>query len=108
MDTEYADPRRDEWQTKTLLALKKLPLAKLEEESSLSRRALVDLRAERSGPHAKNMEHLAKIARQYESGDWFYASGKKRMMDNHSAVRFSVLILHYLSNHSRHVLFEFL
>ena len=56
--TEYPDPRRDEWQTKTLPALKKQPLKLLVKEckAKLSRRALIDLRAGRSKPRRKNQE----------------------------------------------------
>lgn len=38
--TEYTDPRRDEWQTKILPVLKRMPLAELE-KSGLSRRASI-------------------------------------------------------------------
>jgi len=56
--TEYTDTRRDEWQTKTLPALKTLPLSRLIEESGLSRRALRDIRAGRSRPHPRNQVQL--------------------------------------------------
>ena len=45
--TEYPDPRRDEWQTKILPALKKFPLRILEKASGLPRRMLIDTRAGR-------------------------------------------------------------
>jgi hypothetical protein len=61
--TEYTDPRRDEWQMKVLPVLKTLPLSPLIKESSLSRRALLDIRAGRSRPHPKNQERLTAIAR---------------------------------------------
>jgi hypothetical protein len=59
--TEYTDTRRDEWQTKTLPALKTLPLSRLIEESGLSRRALRDIRAGRSRPHPRNQVQLMAI-----------------------------------------------
>ena len=64
--TEYPDPRRDEWQTKILPALKAIPLKSLVEacEGKLSRRALIDLRAGRSRPHPKNQEMLAAIVKK--------------------------------------------
>jgi len=63
--TEYPDPRRDEWQTTILPALKGIPLKTLVKacDGSLSRRALIDLRAGRSRPHPKNQESLAAIAK---------------------------------------------
>ncbi len=64
--TEYADPRRDEWQTKILPALKRLPLLNLVKLSGMSRRALIDLRAGRSRPHRKNQEMLAAIVESQE------------------------------------------
>ncbi len=57
----YPDPRRDEWQTKTLPALKQLPLSRLIKESVLSRRALLDIRKGRSRLHPRNQERLAAI-----------------------------------------------
>jgi hypothetical protein len=63
--TEYTDPRRDEWQTKILPALKKIPLGKLVELSGLSRRALSDLRAGRSRPHPKNEKFLAVVVKEF-------------------------------------------
>jgi len=59
--TEYADPRRDEWQTKTLPALKKLPLEFLVKKTGLSRRALMDLRAGRSRPQANHRKRLTEF-----------------------------------------------
>jgi hypothetical protein len=64
--TEYIDQSRDEWQTKILPALKRLPLSRLISESGLSRRALLDIRAGRSRPHANNRERLTTIARDYD------------------------------------------
>ena len=64
--TEYVDPRRDEWATKTLPALKKAPLILVETEckSRLSRRAIIDLRAGRSRPHRKTQELLATVLKK--------------------------------------------
>ena len=64
--TEYVDPRRDEWETKILPALKKAPLILLERECSkrLSRRALIELRAGRSRPHRKTREVLVSILKK--------------------------------------------
>lgn len=62
--TEYPDTRRDEWQTKTLPALEKLPLTLLVKLTGMSRRAMIDLRARRSRPHRKNQELIASILRR--------------------------------------------
>jgi hypothetical protein len=64
--TEYPDARRDEWTTKTLRALKKVPLILLEKGCGkhLSRRALIDLRAGRSRPHRKNRELLVSVLKK--------------------------------------------
>ena len=61
--TEYPDPRRDEWKTKILPALKAIPLKTLVRHCNgeISRRALIDLRAERCRPHPKNQEMIAAI-----------------------------------------------
>jgi hypothetical protein len=61
--TEYPDPRRDEWQTKILPALKKVRLSDLVEQCHgiLSRRALIDLRAGRSRPHRDNQGRLVAV-----------------------------------------------
>lgn len=59
--TEYPDLRRDEWQAKILPALKAAPLSKLVERSGMSRRALLDIRAARRRPHAKNQERLTAL-----------------------------------------------
>jgi hypothetical protein len=61
--TIYTDPRRDEWQTKILPALKKIPLPILVRMSGLSRRTLIDIRAGRSRPHRKNQESLVSIVK---------------------------------------------
>ena len=62
--TEYPDPRRDEWQTQILPALKKAPLSVLVGISGLSRRTVIDLRGGRSRPHRKNQELLAVVVRK--------------------------------------------
>jgi hypothetical protein len=59
--TEYPDPRRDEWQTKILPALKQIPLQKAVELSGVSRRAVIDLRAGRSRPYPRNEQVLKRI-----------------------------------------------
>jgi hypothetical protein len=64
--TEYVDPNRDEWQTRILPVLKRLPLSRLMDESGLSRRALMDIRAGRSRPHWKNQECLKVIFNTHE------------------------------------------
>jgi hypothetical protein len=61
--TEYPDPRRDEWQTKILPALREVPLARLVKLSSLSRSTLIEIRAGRSRPHRKNRELLVAVLR---------------------------------------------
>lgn len=60
----YRDPRRDEWETKSRPALKKIPLATLEQGTGLCKRALIDLREGRSWPHAKNRARLGEIVRE--------------------------------------------
>jgi hypothetical protein len=62
--TEYSDPRRDEWQTKILPALKKVPLKLLVEKSGMSRRALINARAGCSRPHQKNCQLLVRILKR--------------------------------------------
>ena len=61
--TEYVDPKRDEWATKILPALRKTPLRLLVEKcrGKLSRRAIIDLRAGRSRPHQENRKLLASL-----------------------------------------------
>ena len=61
--TVYPDPRRDEWQTKILPALRKIPLQLLVRLSGMSRSTLIEVRARRSRPHRKNQELLAAIFR---------------------------------------------
>lgn len=64
--TEYPDPQRGEWQTKTLPALKKAPLALLLENcrGRISRRALIEIWAGRNRPRRENQEILAETLRQ--------------------------------------------
>lgn len=62
--TEYPDPRRDQWQTKIVPALKAIKLSILEKESGLSRRMLIKARTGRARPHRKNQELLAAIVRR--------------------------------------------
>jgi hypothetical protein len=52
--TEYPDPKRDEWETKILPALKTVPRHLLMEISHLSRTEITDIRAGRVRPHPKN------------------------------------------------------
>ncbi|MGD0581165.1 MAG: hypothetical protein ABSC08_19855, partial [Bryobacteraceae bacterium] len=66
--TEYPDPRRDEWETKILPALKRIQLSRLIALTRLSRRALIDYRTGRSKPHSKNLERLAAIVRELVAG----------------------------------------
>ncbi|MFI5094970.1 MAG: hypothetical protein ACHQIK_16125 [Candidatus Acidiferrales bacterium] len=60
--TEYPDPQRDEWQTKIVPALQKIPLRKLM-ETGLSRRMLVKARSGRTRPHRTNRELLTTAVR---------------------------------------------
>ncbi len=62
--TEYLDPRRDEWQTKILPALKNIPPPILVKMSGLSPTTIKDTLAERSRPYAKNRERLSAIVRK--------------------------------------------
>jgi hypothetical protein len=67
--TEYVDKNRDEWQTKILPVLKRMPLSRLISESGLCRRALLDIRAGRNRPHPKNQDRLTTIARNNGRGE---------------------------------------
>lgn len=66
--TEYVDPKRDEWATKILPALKKVPLKRLVQGccGQLSRRAIIDLRAGRSRPHRRTLELIASILGKFD------------------------------------------
>ena len=59
--TEYPDPSRDEWETKILPILKKIPIAALTRISRRSRSMLVRTLAGRSRPRRKNQELLKSI-----------------------------------------------
>jgi hypothetical protein len=63
--TVYDDPRRNHWQTKILPAVKQVPLATLVDAcmGKLSRRALIDIRADRSRPHLRNQRLLETSVR---------------------------------------------
>jgi hypothetical protein len=60
--TSYPNSRRDEWETKLLPVLKKVPLQLLVTLSGMARSTLIEIRAGRSRPHPKNQELLAAIA----------------------------------------------
>ena len=62
--TEYVDPRRDEWQTKIVPALRGLSLKQLAAKSGLSRRMLIKARSGKVRPHRKNRELLAATLNQ--------------------------------------------
>jgi len=62
--TEYLDRRRDEWQTKILPALRKIPPALLVKLSELSPTTIKDTLAGRSRPYRRNQERLAAIVRK--------------------------------------------
>jgi len=62
--TIYTDPRFDEWQTKILPALRRVPLQLLVNLSGMARRTIIEIHAERSRPHRKNQEQLAAIVRK--------------------------------------------
>ena len=62
--TEYKDKERDEWTTKSLPSLKRIPLKTLVEKcrGRILRGALIEIRAGRSRPHRKNLKLLAEIS----------------------------------------------
>jgi hypothetical protein len=64
--TEYVDPKRDEWTTRILPALRKVSLGVLVDACypDLKRRAVIDLRAGRSRPHGKNRELLTRVLKK--------------------------------------------
>lgn len=62
--TDYPDPRRDEWQTSILAALKRTPLKVLSDMSGISARELKYLRAGHSRPHPRNREVLMSVVRR--------------------------------------------
>ena len=59
--TEYPDPRRDEWETRILPLLKKIPIAALMRVSGRSRSMLTRALAGRSRPRRRNQELLKSI-----------------------------------------------
>jgi hypothetical protein len=63
--TRYPDIRRDEWVTRIVPALKKLPLQFLVSrcDKKIKRRAIIDIRASRSRPHLRNQILLISILR---------------------------------------------
>jgi hypothetical protein len=63
--TKYPDPRRSDWVTRILPAVKRAPLAVWVEacKGHLSRRALIEIRAGRKMPHRKNQEFLKGVVR---------------------------------------------
>jgi hypothetical protein len=62
--TEYIDRRRNEFQTKILPLLKKIPPPILVKMSGLSATTIKDTLAERSRPYRKNQQLLAAIVRK--------------------------------------------
>ena len=66
--TEYADPRRSEWITKIQPALKKAKLAVLIKACGkrLSRREIIELRADRKKPHRKTRELVESILKRLD------------------------------------------
>jgi len=59
--TEYPDPHREEWQTRILPVLKKIPIAALMKVSGRSRSMLARTLAGRSRPRRKNREVLKSM-----------------------------------------------
>jgi hypothetical protein len=62
--TEYPDPSRDEWQTRILPILKKIPMAALMRVSGRSRSMLRRALAGRSRPRKRNQELLKSALRR--------------------------------------------
>ena len=62
--TEYPDPRRDEWQTKILPALRKLPVRVLIRLTNKSRSMLTRTLAGHSRPRARNQMLLKAVLRK--------------------------------------------
>jgi hypothetical protein len=62
--TEYPDPRRDEWRTRIVPALKKVTLRHLQKLSGRSRRMLIKARRGHARPHRNNQETLKKIVQE--------------------------------------------
>jgi hypothetical protein len=62
--TEYPDPRRDEWETKILPVLRKLPIRALARFSSKSPSMLRRTLAGRNRPCRKNQIRLMSVLRK--------------------------------------------
>jgi len=62
--TEYPDPRRDEWQTKVLPALRKFPVGVLIRLSNKSRSMLRRTLAGHSRPRVRNQVLLKSVLRK--------------------------------------------
>jgi hypothetical protein len=62
--TIYTDPRCDEWQTKILPALRKIPPAVLVKMSGLSPTTIKDTLASRCRPYPQNRKRLVSILRK--------------------------------------------
>ena len=62
--TEYPDPRREEWQTRILPILHKIPVEALMSFSGRSRSMLLRTIAGRSRPRRRNQERLKSILRR--------------------------------------------
>jgi len=64
--TEYVDPKRDEWSTMVLPALKRASLKLLAEDcrGKLSRSGLIKLRAGRSRPHRRTRELVVSVLKK--------------------------------------------
>ena len=62
--TEYPDPRRDEWETKIVPALKQFPLPILAQETGLARRTLIYARERNHRPHKRNRDVIAAVIRK--------------------------------------------
>jgi hypothetical protein len=63
--TGYPDQRRDEFETKVLPVLRKIPPEALVKMSGLSPTTIKDTLAGRSRPYPENRERLATIAKQF-------------------------------------------
>jgi hypothetical protein len=63
--TEYSDPRRDEWQTKVIPALKKIALSVLIKETGFSRRMLIKARTGKVRPHRQNQQLIISALRKH-------------------------------------------
>jgi hypothetical protein len=91
--TEYIDPKRDEWTTETLPALKKARLIQLVEacRGKLSRRAIIDLRAGRGG--ADHRKDIAIYSLKCLETCWdrfcFFGESCKRFISDSNSLRIS-------------------